>query len=134
MPFVRIDLLKGRSEPEIAAIGNAIHHALVECLNVPERDHFQVITEHAPGRLIYDPAYLDGERSNGIVFVQVFLSSGRTTEQKKAFYSRAASRLESEAGVRPQDATIVLVENAREDWSFGHGIAQYLVLAKEQWK
>lgn len=62
------------------------------------------------------------------------MSSGRTAEQKKAFYARATSLLESEAGVRPQDATIVLVENTREDWSFGNGIAQYLVLTKEQWK
>ena len=134
MPFIRIDLIKGPPESEIAAISNAIQRALVECLNVPERDRFQVITEHAPTRLIYDPAYLSGERSAGIVFVQVFLSSGRTAEQKKAFYARATSLLESEAGVRPQDATIVLVENTREDWSFGNGIAQYLVLAKEQWK
>jgi 4-oxalocrotonate tautomerase len=67
------------------AIGNAIHQALVECLNVPERDRFQIITEHSAGRLLYDSGYLGIERTDGIVFVQVFLSAGRTTEQKKAF-------------------------------------------------
>jgi phenylpyruvate tautomerase PptA (4-oxalocrotonate tautomerase family) len=64
----------------------------------------------------------------------VFLSAGRTTEQKKAFYARAADLMASEAGVRRGDATIALTENAREDWSFGDGLAQYLVLPKEQWK
>src|SRR4029453_14059575 len=53
MPLVRIELIKGRSETDLVAIGNAIHRALVECLNVPERDRFQVFTEHSPGRLFF---------------------------------------------------------------------------------
>ena len=134
MPLVRVDLISGRSESQIAAIGNAIHRALIECLDVPERDHFQMITEHAPNRLIYDSAYLGVERTQGIVFVQVFLSAGRTTEQKQAFYARAANLLASEARVRPEDVTVILTENTREDWSFGQGVAQYLMLPREQWK
>ena len=66
--------------------------------------------------------------------MQVFLSSGRTTEQKKAFYARAANLLAAEAMVRPEDVTVVLTENTREDWSFGQGVAQYFILAREQWK
>jgi hypothetical protein len=58
---------------------------MVECLSVPGRDHFQVITEQAAGRLVYDAHYLEIERTGGIVVVQVFLSAGRTTEQKRAF-------------------------------------------------
>jgi|SRR5262245_25872531 len=133
MPLVRIDLLKGRSDTEVTAIGGAIHRALVECLNVPERDHFQVLTEHAPGHLVYDPDYLETKRTDGIVIVQVILSAGRTTEQKRAFYAKAAELLR-DAGVRPEDVTVALVENTREDWSFGNGLAQYVVLPKEQWK
>jgi 4-oxalocrotonate tautomerase len=41
----------------------------------------------------YDPGYLGIERTDEIVFVQVFLSAGRSTEQKKAFYARVASLL-----------------------------------------
>ena len=134
MPLVRIDLIKGRPEAEIAAIGAAVQRALVTCLDVPERDHFQVITEHAPARMIYDANYLEVKRTDGIVMVQVLLSAGRTTEQKRAFYARLAELLAREARVRPEDVTITLVENVRENWSFGNGVAQYLVLPKEQWK
>jgi phenylpyruvate tautomerase PptA (4-oxalocrotonate tautomerase family) len=134
MPLVRIDLLRGRDEAALQAISAAVHRALVETMNVPERDRFHVLTEHDPGRLIFDPAYLGVERTAGIVVVQVFLSRGRTTEQKQAFYARAQALLTSEAGVRPGDATLTLVESTREDWSFGEGIAQYLVLPKAQWK
>ena|SRR5689334_6870172 len=134
MPLVRIDLIKGRPEAEVAAIGAAVQRALMECLDVPKRDHFQVITEHAPGRLIYDPGYLDVKRSDGIVVVQVHLSAGRTTAQKQAFYAKAAELLARDAKVRPEDVTITLAENVRENWSFGNGVAQYVVLPKEQWK
>jgi 4-oxalocrotonate tautomerase len=134
MPFVRIDLIAGRSDREIAAIGAAVQRALVECLGVPERDRFQVITEHAPGRLVYDRSYLEVPRTDGILFIQVLLSAGRTTDQKKAFYARLAELLPDAAAVRPEDVAIALVENTREDWSFGNGVAQYLVLAREQWK
>jgi 4-oxalocrotonate tautomerase len=134
MPLVRIDLVEGRSAPQVAAISNAIQRALVDCLDVPERDQFQVINEHAPGRLIYNSGYLGVERTEGIVIVQIFLSSGRSTAQKQAFYARAAELLAAEAATRPEDVTIVLTENTRADWSFGQGLAQYLALPQEQWK
>jgi phenylpyruvate tautomerase PptA (4-oxalocrotonate tautomerase family) len=133
MPLVRIEMLQGRSEPQIAAIGDAVQEALVETMNVPQRDRFQVVTEHAPNRLLYDKSYLGVERSEGIVVIQVYLSKGRTTEQKQAFYATLARRL-GRAGVRPEDVTVSIVESTREDWTFGNGIAQYLVLPKEEWR
>ena len=136
MPLVRIELLReGGSEGRARAVGDAVHRAMIEHLNVPERDRFQLIGEHAPGRLVYAPRYGGVERTDGFVFVQVFLSAGRTTEQKRAFYARLAELLEGgPAGMRPEDVAVGLVENTREDWSFGNGEAQYLVLPKERWK
>jgi 4-oxalocrotonate tautomerase len=134
MPLVRIDMIRGRREEQIAAISHAVQRALVETMNVPERDQFQMITEHAPGRLAYNRAYLGVERTDGFVFVQVTLSAGRTTEQKKAFYARAAQLMAEGAKMRSADVAISLIESTREDWSFGNGIAQYVELPKEQWK
>jgi len=134
MPLVRIDMIAGRSAREIAAIGQAVHQALVECMSVPARDHFQVITEHARSHLVYDPRYLETQRTDGIVLVQVFLSAGREQAQKSAFYARAAQLMSENAGVRPEDVTITLSENTRGDWSFGSGRAHYLELPKEQWR
>ena len=85
MPLVRIDMIAGRSAREVAAIGQAVHQALVDCMGVPARDHFQVITEHARSHLVFDPQYLETQRTEGIVLVQVFLSSGRDQAQKNAF-------------------------------------------------
>src|SRR5262249_44722676 len=128
------DLIRGRTPAEIEAISNSVHRAMVEILGVPERDRFQVITEHPPGQLIYNPSYLGVERTDGIVLIQILLSAGRTPEIKQSFFARTAELLAREAAMRPEDVTIALVENTRVDWSFGNGVAQYAVLPKEQWK
>ena len=134
MPLVRIDLRAGKPKEHIRAIGAAVHQALGECLEVPVRDYFQIITEHDEDHLIVDPSYLDIERSEDTVLIQVFLSVGRTTEKKQAFYAKIVELLQKNPGMRPQDVIIVLVQNTREDWSFGNGEAQYVVRPKEDWK
>ena len=134
MPFVRIELLEGRSEGYVRAVSGAVHRALTETLGVPERDRFQVVSEHGEGRFIYDPGYLDIERGEGFVLVQVFLASGRTAEQKGAFYSRLAGLLAEDPGTRKEDLMVQLVETGLEDWSFGNGEAQMLTLPRERWR
>ena len=125
MPFVRIDLREGTSPGYRRAVADAVHQALVETMGVPAEDRFQVISEHPPEGLIYDPAYLGIERSDAVIFVQITLSAGRKPAQKRALYARIAESLTRHAGVRPQDILINLVEVAWENWSFGNGEAQY---------
>ncbi len=133
MPFIRIDLQEGRPPTAVRAISDSVHRALTEHFNVPLRDRFQVVTEHKPGQLIYDN-YLDIEHTNALVFIQVLLRGGRTVEQKRAFYARVAELLVENAGMRPQDVFITLVENTIECWSFGNGQAQMLDLPQDQWR
>ena len=125
MPLVRIDLRQGRSPEDRRAIADAVHRAMVETINVPEKDRFQVITEHAAGGMIHDPSYLDVARSDGVVFVQITLNVGRTVEMKKALYARIADLLAQSPGVRREDVLVSLVEVTKESWSFGNGVAQY---------
>lgn len=134
MPLVHIDLRAGKSAEYKRTIGDAVQLALIEHLNVPERDRFQVIREHSAEDLIYNPSYLDIERDDDFVMIQVTLSAGRSTEQKRQFYARLVELLQERTGIRPQNVAICLVENTREDWSFGNGEAQYLILPREQWK
>ena len=134
MPLVRIDVLERWSADELEMLGSSVHAALVETMGVPARDRFQVITEHERGRFAFDRAYLDVERSDRFVFVEVTLSTGRSTEVKQAFYARLCELLVQDLGMREEDLAVCLVENAREDWSFGRGVASYLVLPREQWR
>ena len=135
MPLIRIDVIEGQhSEADLAEVSAAVHRGIVEVFGVPERDQFQIITGHRTGRLVYNKSYLGIERTDGIVMVQVFFSTGRTDEQKKAFYALVATVIAERTRIRPEDVMISLIENTRSDWSFGNGVAQYLVLPKEEWK
>jgi 4-oxalocrotonate tautomerase len=134
MPLVRIDVLTGWSDAELGRLSDAVQTALVETMGVPERDRFQVISRHEPGSFAFDRAYLDIPRSDRFVFVQVTLSAGRSTEIKQSFYRRLADLLDAGLGLSTDDLAICLVENQREDWSFGRGEASYLVLPKERWR
>jgi len=57
--------------------------------------------------------------------VQITMSACRSLELKKALYKRMVERLAAEASLRPEDVFINLVEVAKENWSFGNGVAQY---------
>jgi len=124
MPLVRIDVLEGRSPEALARLGDAVHRGLIESIGIPPADRFQVISSHRDGTLVYDPGYLGIARTRDVVFVQITMSVGRTLELRKALHAALARNLAAE-GVRPEDVFIVLVEVAKENWSFGNGIAQY---------
>jgi 4-oxalocrotonate tautomerase len=126
MPFVRISLRQGTSPDYRQALADGVHRALIESIAIPSGDRFQVISEHAPGDLIYDPAYLGVSRSDRVVFVQITMSAGRKPQQKRALYKRMAEILAQSPGLRPEDLLINLVEVAWENWSFGNGQAHYM--------
>jgi len=125
MPLVRISLIEGKPDEYRRKVGDAVHRALVDTINVPARDRFQVITQHARGDLVYDTEYLGIARTDDIVVVQITLSAGRSLELKRTLYRRIADNLAQAVGLRPQDVWVNLVEVAKENWSFGHGVASY---------
>jgi 4-oxalocrotonate tautomerase len=125
MPFVRIDTQKGRYDAiQRKAIGEAVHQALLE-IGVPAADRFQVFSEKAEGELVFDRNYLDIERSDGFVAVQITWNVGRSTEVKRQLYAAIAKYMAAMAGVRRGDVFVSVVEVPRENWSFGNGEAQY---------
>ena len=124
MPLVRISLVKGKPQEYRRRVGDAVHNALVDALAVPAADRFQLLTEHEPGDLVYDPGYLGIARSSDIVIVQITLSAGRTLEKKRALFRHIADNLAA-LGLRREDAWVNLVEVAKENWSFGNGVASY---------
>jgi 4-oxalocrotonate tautomerase len=65
---------------------------------------------------------------------RITLSAGRSTDAKRAFYRRLANLLAERVGLAREDLAVMLVENTREDWSFGRGQASYLELPAEGWR
>ncbi|HEY2392933.1 MAG TPA: tautomerase family protein [Candidatus Angelobacter sp.] len=125
MPLVRIAIQEGQHKSQHAQIGDAVHRAMVETINVPPLDRFQIITEHSQTDFVFDASYLNISRTNALVAIQITLNTGRTTEMKKALYKRIAELLHQELQIRKEDVMINLVEVPKENWSFGNGEAQY---------
>lgn len=124
MPLVRISLLKG-TPGRGTRIADVVYRTMVDTIDVPANDNFQIVTEHDRGTLVYDPTYLGISRGEGFVAIQITLNEGRTLEMKKAFFKALANRLKAEVGVRTEDVFVSLIEVRKENWSFGNGVAQY---------
>jgi 4-oxalocrotonate tautomerase len=125
MPLVRITLRRGKSAAYITALRNGVYAAMREAFNVPEKDRFILVSQHDAEEFDCDPDYLDIARSDDLVIIQITCSNTRTVPQKQAFYKAVVEKLAADPGLRPEDVFINLVETAKENWSFGNGIAQY---------
>lgn len=125
MPLVRISLRAGKPADYRRALGNSVHQALIDALGISPQDHFQIISEHDADSLIYDPTFLDIERTDDIVIIQITLKVGRPAELKKALFARIAETLKASPGVRPEDVFIQIHEVAAENSSYGNGLAQF---------
>jgi 4-oxalocrotonate tautomerase len=90
-------------------------------LNVPEDDQFMTITEHDAANFRYGNAY-GVARSADAVYIQITVFNTRTVEQKKALFRRIAELL---PGLRPEDVFVTVLDAAKENWSVGHGLAQF---------
>ncbi len=125
MPFTQISLRKGKSLDYRRELMEEIYLAMRESISIPENDRFATITELEDGNFNNSGDYLGISRSDDIVFIQITLNSGRTTDQKKALYAKIAERLNANLSIRPEDVVISLLEVSTEDWSLGNGAAQY---------
>ncbi|MDN7427718.1 tautomerase family protein [Burkholderia sp. AU45388] len=127
MPFTRIAVREGKPAAYRKALVDGVQRALIQAFNVPEDDIFMVVTEHAAENFVFGRHYLDIERSDDLVIIQITANNTRTLEQKRALYRTIADNLSQQPGVRQEDVFIGLVEVLKENWSFGNGIAQYAV-------
>jgi phenylpyruvate tautomerase PptA (4-oxalocrotonate tautomerase family) len=125
MPLLRFDLIEGRSQSELKTLLDAAHRAMLAAFKVPERDRYQIVTEHKPGHMIIEDTGLGIKRTNEVVFLQV-TSRPRGRAAKEAFYKLLTEELQKNCGIAPSDVVVSIVENTDEDWSFGLGRAQFL--------
>jgi 4-oxalocrotonate tautomerase len=125
MPLARIDLVRGKPAAFRKTLGEIVYKAMTDVINVPPNDKFQIITEHAAEEINVADSYLGNDYTQDIILIQITMNAGRTVDMKKAFFKRIADDLHDQLNVRREDVVINLVEVAKENWSFGGGIAQY---------
>jgi hypothetical protein len=125
MPLIRIDMIEGRSPEEIKTLLDATHRSVVAAFKVPERDRYQMVHEHPGYCFVAEDTGLDIIRTRNCVVFQV-TTRPHEREAKTCFYDLLCRELEAKCGISPSDVVVSVVTNTDEDWSFGHGRAQFL--------
>jgi Tautomerase enzyme len=125
MPLVRIDAVRKRSETEIQSLLDAAHSALVSAFKVPERDRYQIYTEHPQNHVVALDTGLGIPRSPDLLIFSI-TSRARDEERKKFFYAELCRELEKGCGISSADVIVNITINSPSDWSFGLGTAQFL--------
>ncbi|MBR1209351.1 tautomerase family protein [Bradyrhizobium sp. JYMT SZCCT0180] len=126
MPLTRVSLRRGKPAAYHKAILEGLYRAMRETFDVPEGDRFMTVSEHDEGDFVYGADYLGIKRSDDLVIIQLTVSNTRPVAQKQKLYRRIVELLAESPGLRPEDIFINLVEVLPENWSFGHGEAQYV--------
>jgi hypothetical protein len=79
MPLVNIHLMQGKPVELRRRVGEIVYRTMMETINVPTKDNFQIITEHDRDSLVYDPEYL------GIRMEDVFISLVEVKKENWSF-------------------------------------------------
>jgi phenylpyruvate tautomerase PptA (4-oxalocrotonate tautomerase family) len=124
MPLIHISMRAGKPEAYRQAIFDSLYRALRDTLNVPQDDQFMTITEHDPSNFRYGGAF-GVARSDDLLYVQITVFNTRTAEQKKVLFQRTAQLLAESPGIRPEDVFVTIADAPKENWSVGHGLAQF---------
>jgi 4-oxalocrotonate tautomerase len=126
MPLTRISLRRGKPAAYRQALLEGLYQAMRETFHVPDGDRFMTISEHDTDDFSYGADYLGIHRSDDLVIIQITVSNTRSVAQKQLLYRRIVEKLTANPGIRPEDVFINLLEVLPENWSFGHGEAQYV--------
>ena len=122
MPTVQVDLRRELFQERGTAISQAIHEGLMEGLDMPADDLFQVFRPHDDGELVFSPDFGGAERRD-LVMLRVTMVHMFPADTKNAMYTALVKHLET-AGLRRDDLLISVVEVGFEDWYAGGPIGE----------
>ena len=121
MPLVNISILKGKSPEYIKAVADGINSAVIETMEFPLDDRYQII--HQLDAECLQLQEREGER----VMMHLVMRAGRSNKSKQAFYQKVVGNLAANPGIPPANVLITITENHDIDWSFRDGVAQFVV-------
>ena len=121
MPLFTVTMRSERRGPDKGAISAAIHAASVSA-GYPQNDMFQRFFSLEADDLLIDPTYPDlpKPRTEGLLMIEVVVSSGTATSQKQALLAALIGRLGA-VGVDTNDVMVFFGEIDRASSSFASG-------------
>jgi len=126
MPFTKVHLRKGTSVETRRAIADAIQETLIANLEIPEQDRFLTFIEYEEANFVRSPAFdtYGLTYTDALLMIEISFVAGRSDEVKKGLLADLNQRLVKAAGIRSDDAFVVMYDVAPTNVSFGQGLAQ----------
>jgi hypothetical protein len=125
MPLAKIHIVEGRyDDARIGKISGAIQAALMNTLNVPADDFYQLIFEFPKKRFLHTPSFVGMHYTDDLIILDLTFIQGRSKQTRLALLKDINNRVTAAAGISPDDLMITLYEVPGENISFGQGEAQ----------
>jgi len=108
---VKVYGLRSHLETKRAAIGEAVHSAVMEALCYPKEKKFHRFFPLEPEDFVFPD-----DRSTAYTIIEISMFEGRTVEAKKALIRLLYKNLHEAAGIDSRDVEITLFETPKENW------------------
>ena len=133
MPLAKVHVLEGRyDDARLAKASEAIQNALIEVLDIPPDDFFQIHHVLPRKRYLHTPAFLGQKYSDDMILLELTFITGRPKETRLALLKALNQKVAAAAKISPDDLVILIYEIAGENASFGRGLAQRAHIATQR--
>ena len=105
MPHARIDMHEAM-RPKMAAMSAAILKGMVDGLDMPDDDLFQVFRLHQPGELVFSRTHPKADRDD-IIFIEILASPNYSAEQMRRGLAAISEEL-AKIGIKRDNVLLVV--------------------------
>jgi phenylpyruvate tautomerase PptA (4-oxalocrotonate tautomerase family) len=124
VPFVKVNLRKGRSAEEKDSIAASIQTALVSTLEVSDANRYQLFNEYDGENFRHTTGYLGMTYTDQLLVIEITVREGGDDEHKKSLLAEINRNLVAAGVVGGDDVFVLITEIGDADVSFGKGLAQ----------
>ena len=125
MPLAKVHLLEGQYDSaRIGQLSKAIQDALIEVLDIPPNDFFQIHHVLPRDRYRHTPSFVGQEYSDDMILLELTFITGRPKETRLALLKSLNEKVVAVVKIAPADLVVMLYEIAGENVSLGSGLAQ----------
>jgi hypothetical protein len=125
MPLAKVHLLEGQyNNARIGQLSKAIQDALIEVLDIPPDDFFQIHHVLPRDRYRHTPSFVGQVYSDDMILLELTFITGRSKETRLALLKSLNEKVAAAVKIAPADLVIMMYEIAGENVSVGSGLAQ----------
>ena len=111
MPFVKVNILKGKTKEYKTRLFKIIQDSLVKSIKIPNTDINQRIIEFKKEDFQISP-----NKTENMTIIEIIMFPGRTNEAKKNLFKTISEALNKELKIDPNDIITVLLDPSLENW------------------